>query len=109
MDHGVGIGPTWFAFKARLGYQQPAREQNGWRGRGRTYVGRFRGGRPAIRRLSRKWQPVKEFNLPRWIWSSPCSRSPGHIGGKRDSTITMPFLAPAGFKSAAAPRLLHFP
>ncbi len=26
MDHGVGIGPTWFAFKARLGYQQPARE-----------------------------------------------------------------------------------
>jgi hypothetical protein len=23
MDHGVGIGPTWFAFKARLGYQQP--------------------------------------------------------------------------------------
>ena len=27
MDHGVGIGPTWFAFKARLGYQQPAREQ----------------------------------------------------------------------------------
>ncbi len=141
MDHGVGIGPTWFAFKARLGYQQPAREQNGWKGRGRTYVGRFRGGRPAIRRLFRKlwragkesnptfgpWRPIVPMNTnPKLAESialeanaiADASRFPSGLSPrlvyspkwrKADSTIAKPLQVPFVFKTAVAPRLLHFP
>src|SRR5580658_3178744 len=53
MDLGVGIGPTWFAFKARLGYQQPTREKLVGEVGIEPTLRSFRGCCPAIRRLSR--------------------------------------------------------
>src|SRR5712672_1929109 len=81
MDHGVGIGPTWFAFKARLGYQQPAREKMVGKVGVEPTSADFRGRCPAIRRLSKNWRTRMESNHLFGFWRPIVSVNTGSFSG----------------------------